>query len=267
MPLESRSEPNPPEVDGRVPRRRRRRILTIVLSSIAACVVVAIIAFTVWANTTFPAASGPLARALADPGIEVEISHDTVIMHPDAAPSGRGLVFLAGAKVEPDAYVATFRDLVASGTTVVIVRPTLNLAILETRPLEAFTALAPDVTSWAVGGHSQGGVKACTYASSPDVSALILLGSYCASTDLSARQDLAVLSVSGSADRLVSQEDIAAAAHLLPSDAEFIELDGVSHAQFGSYGEQPGDGRPAVTDAVAQTQITDALNAVIAEGR
>ncbi len=128
--------------------------------------------------------------------------------------------------------------------TVVITRPLLNLAFFDPRPLSTFTDLAPDVSTWAVGGHSLGGVRACQLAG--DADALVLFASYCCANDLSA-SGLPVLSLSGSEDGLSTPQKIADAKGELPATATFVEIPGASHASFGSYGPQPGDGTPTTT--------------------
>ena len=84
------------------------------------------------------------------------------VIEPADGGSGVGLVFIPGAKVDPAAYLWKLSGIVAdSGATVVITEPTLNLAFFDTRPLSEFTADAPDVSEWYVGGHSLGGVRSC----------------------------------------------------------------------------------------------------------
>jgi hypothetical protein len=61
---------------------------------------------------------------------------------------------------------------------------------------------------------------------------------------LAGRTDLAVTSVSGSADGLPTPRDIAAPRIDLPPDTRYAVIDGAVHAYFGDYGEQPGDGIP-----------------------
>ncbi len=263
--------PHPPRdaASSPQPRRRRRaaRVLRIVGIGLVGILVVVIGAVLIWANQTFAATETGWDAARADTRITVRDDGDRVVLEPVGGASGaasaplggHGLVFLAGAKVDPHAYASTFRDLAAEGVTVVVVRPILNLAIIEWRDLSEFTGAAPDVTTWAVGGHSQGGVKACSYAADPDVSALVLLGSYCALDDLSERADLSVISVTGSRDGLLREEDAAGARSLLPADAAFVELVGVNHAQFGDYGDQPGDREAEVTDDAARAAISAAL--------
>jgi pimeloyl-ACP methyl ester carboxylesterase len=180
-----------------------------------------------------------------------------------ARASDQGLVFFAGARVDPAAYADKLSGVAASGITVVIARPTLNFAILEARPLTTWHALAPGITRWAVGGHSLGGVRACMYAADPAsaVSALVLFGSYC-SVDLSG-SGLPVLTLAGENDRLSTPAEIANAAHLLPADAEFVTIPDASHAQFGDYGIQPGDGPQEADDAAVRDAITETVVALL----
>ena len=165
----------------------------------------------------------------------------------------------ARARVDPAAYANKLSGVAESGITVVIARPTLNFAIFETRPLTTWEGLAPGVGSWAVGGHSLGGVKACMYAADAanDVSGIVLFGSYC-SVDLSG-SGIPALTFIGENDHLSTEAEIDEASSLLPADAEFVLIPDASHAQFGDYGLQPGDGpqeadgddvRDAITDGV-----------------
>jgi len=227
----------------------------------AAVLLVVVLAFLVWASQPFAARAAPLDAVKNDPAISVVETADAVVLTPrESAISAtnpvvpRGLVFIAGARVEPAAYASQLAGLADAGVTVVIVRPILNFAILDWRPLSTFTDLAPSVQRWSVGGHSLGGVRACEYASDPQVDSLILFGSYC-SADLSA-SDLPVLSLGGSRDGLSTPAKIADSAHLLPSTALFWQIDGANHASFGNYGAQPGDNTATISRAEAREQIT-----------
>lgn len=133
-----------------------------------------------WSGTgVMSAEPGPWEGVQHDPAIRVEQGDSAVVLHP-AHPVGtqRGLVFYPGAKVEPEAWAARLSVVVAEeGMTVVIPDPWLHLALFDRRDVTAFTAEAPQVNDWFVGGHSMGGVRACRLA--PESEGL-LLGSYCA---------------------------------------------------------------------------------------
>ena len=174
------------------------------------------------------------------------------MLAPAEGDSELGLVFIPGAKVDPWAYAAILQGLAEDGVTVVITRPWLNLAFFDPRGLDAFTSAAPGIDVWSVGGHSLGGVRACQLAS--DADALVLFASYCAN-DLSG-SDLPVLSLAGSEDGLSTPQKIADARHELPTDAEMVEIDGASHASFGDYGPQDGDGTPTISSDDMHAQVT-----------
>ncbi|NYF12864.1 hypothetical protein HDC34_001158 [Pseudoclavibacter sp. JAI123] len=257
----------PPNQQPRRPKRSRlRRTLIWSFSIIAGVFVAAIAAFLIWANVGVMAAEPePLASVTDDPAITIAEVDGSLVLSPTETASTTGLVFIPGAKVEPAAYAAKLSSLVTDEQmTVVIPQPLLNLAFFDTRTIDDYSAAAPDVTTWAVGGHSLGGVRACQLADSPDVAGLLLFGSYCAN-DLTADTSLDVLSITGSADGLTTPQKAADARGLLPADAETLEVDGANHAMFGNYGPQSGDGTATIPDEEGREQIAVATSAWAAE--
>ncbi len=243
------------------PRRRLRTAVFWVLGLL----VLLVVGLLFWANIVMMGERPASLEVWDNPAITVTSTDHSVVLAPSSDPSGTGLVFIPGAKVDPYAYMYKLSGIVEqTGATVVITKPTLNLAFFDTRPLSTFTADAPGVNEWFVGGHSLGGVRACQLVDTPDAAAdgvtgLVLFGSYCAN-DLSGT-DLRVLSISGSDDGLSTPAKIDAAAHLLPADAVFVEIEGANHASFGDYGVQPGDGTATIDDAEMHRELTDALQA------
>ncbi|MEJ6490314.1 alpha/beta hydrolase [Leucobacter sp. USCH14] len=245
----------------RATKNRSRRVIGVVGASVLGVLVLAIGAFVFWANLTYAALPEPLTEVARDDRVSVAERDGAIVMTPTSGAGESGLVFFAGAKVEPEAYEATFRETVAQGRTVVIVQSFLNLPLLETRPLSDFTGLAPEVDTWAVGGHSMGGVQAWRFAASDPktVQALVLFASYCADDALAHRDDLDVLSLSAANDGLATPEKIEVSRADLPDDTVFEAIEGAVHAQFGAYGEQPGDGTPTISDDRARAEISAAL--------
>lgn len=252
---------NGPMTEAALRSRRIRRRVSRTLLAIVGVIVLIVVGFLFYASMVLRGEREAAIEAWSNPDISIVSTDHSIVMTPTGEASGQGLVFIPGAKVDPYAYLAVIAGGVEQGLTVVITKPTLNLAFFDTRPLETFTADAPDVDSWFIGGHSLGGVRACMLAEQTD--GLVLFGSYCA-TDLS-DSGLEVLSIAGGEDGLSTPEKIADAAGLLPDDATFVEIDGLNHAGFGDYGRQSGDNDATIDRPEARAAITDALVSWLAE--
>lgn len=242
-----------------------RPVIVRVLAWVVSVVVLVVLGFLAWANTPMMGERPAALEVWRDSRVAVTDLGNAVELAPVDGRSGTGLVFIPGAIVDPYAYMYKLSEAVAdTGLTVLITKPTLNLAFFDTRPLSAFTSHVPEVEHWYVGGHSLGGVRACQLAADGDVSGLVLFGSYCAN-DLS-RTDLRVLSISGSRDGLSTPAKIEAARVLLPPNATMLQIQGMNHAQFGDYGPQPGDGTATISDAEARQGVTVALGKFFGRG-
>ena len=240
--------------------RASRRWLRRALVAVLVLVLLAVVGVVAWSRIgVMSAEPAPWRGVVEDPRLSLAETDTSLLLQPaESGPARTGLVFYPGAKVEPEAYAARLAGLViAQGMTVVIVKPTLNLALLDRRDFDVFTGSAPEVRTWLVGGHSLGGVRACQLASEAD--ALVLFAAYCAD-DLSTSQ-LPVLSIAGSEDGLSTPADIAANRDRLPGTATMVEIDGASHASFGDYGAQSGDGTATLTDP----EMNAAVSAAVAE--
>lgn len=243
-------------------KKRGRRALKVIIWGLVAVLVLGVGGIVVWSQVgVMPAEKAPLASVRDNSAVTVEDTEQGVVLTLADRESEVGLVFVPGAKVDPWAYAPILQSLAEDGVTVVITRPWLNLAFFDLRGLDAFTSAAPDIDEWAVGGHSLGGVRACQLAS--DADALVLFGSYC-STDLSATE-LPVLSISGSEDGLSTPEKIDAARDQLPADAEVVEIAGASHASFGDYGPQAGDGEPTLSSDEMHAEVSEVLIPFLAD--
>ena len=157
-----------------------------------------------------------------------------------------GFIFYPGGKVEYTAYAPLMRALAEQGILCVIPKMPLNLAVLDVDAAEEILELYPEIDTWYIGGHSLGGSMAASVAAKSDqFDGLILLASY-STADLSER-DLQVLSVYGTEDGVLNMEKYEEYLPNLPDHTETFLIDGGNHAQFGSYGEQDGDGCASIT--------------------
>lgn len=205
-----------------------------------------------------PFSASPTAvAAMASPSLTVTQDSSSITMAPTTPDSGVGLIFQPGARVDPRAYVPLLDQVAERGHRVVIVKQPFDLAFAALDAPSRIMDANPQVSRWVVGGHSLGGVAAARAAATgdPRIAGLVLWASY---PDSSVRDvPLPALSIYGTRDELATASVVRGAAEQLPS-ASFVAVEGGSHAYFGDYGEQPGDGVPTVSRDVAQRQIAAA---------
>lgn len=205
----------------------------------------------------------PLAEAesalQSDSQVAVE-SDGWLAFQPAASQPETGLIIYPGAGVDPAAYAPIARAVAEAGHLAVIVPMPLNLAFFSGNRAEDVIGAYPEIASWAIAGHSLGGVAAALFAEShPElVSGLVLWASYPADSTNLSNNALKVTSVYGSRDGLTTMADIEASRPLLPADSRFVAIEGGNHAQFGSYGEQRGDNPAEISRSEQQAQIAAA---------
>ena len=210
-------------------------------------VVVAIVILVgglVYFSTPYEGTAASLDAVEADDRVTVDRTDLGYALQPADGTSEAGVVFYPGGRVHPNAYVGSLAALPREGNvTVVVPKLPLDLAILDyafgrtplwTHAADRAMSSYPDIDRWYVGGHSLGGSMACRYAADEsDVEGLVLYASYC-DVDIS-DSDLAVLSVSGSADTVLNRAAYERNLDNLPAAAQVRTLDGLNHTQFASY--------------------------------
>jgi Alpha/beta hydrolase family len=165
-----------------------------------------------------------------------------------------GLVFVPGARVDPRAYAALLRPLAQSGYLVAVLKSPFGLALTRPAQAEDVVQVHPEIKYWVAGGHALGGTAAATFADAHSrINALVLYASYPAKA--LDRTDLKVLSVSGSADAVVTTHEIEASKADLPRSTSYVIIPGAVHSDFGDYGRLPGDGTPTIDHLTAQTHM------------
>jgi pimeloyl-ACP methyl ester carboxylesterase len=217
------------------------------------------LAFVIWSQTPL----GPMAEAAAALQSDeyVQVTYLTWIeFKPATTQPSTGLIFYPGARVDPRSYAPAARQIAGQGYLVVIVPMPLNLAVFgQDRAVRVIQA-HPEIVSWAVGGHSLGGAMAASFTGQrPEmVDGLVLWASLPPeSTDLSRLRFWAV-SIYGSKDALLAADRLENTRTLLPPSTRWVQIDGGNHAQFGWYGEQPGDGRAVISREDQQELIVNA---------
>lgn len=225
------------------------------------------VAAMVWLRP-FAALQPALAAMRSDVAVTVTETATTIVFTRTGSTSATGagevaVFFQPGARVDARAYAAVLRPLAKAGHLIVIAKQPLGIAFLALPAFDAARSEHPEVGRWVVGGHSLGGTVAAIQADGADSDAsapavgLLLYASYPAA-DVSTSLTAAVESVSGSHDGLATPARIRASRADLPPDTTFTVIEGGTHAQFGAYGLQPGDGTSSISDADARTRISAA---------
>lgn len=240
------------------------RRLRIALIAVFVIIVLAAGGFVIWANTT-PA---PMAEALAalesDAAVAVDQSR-WIVFTPNNLEPTTGLIFYPGGRVDARSYAPALRAIAQQGYLAVIVPMPLNLAIFGINGADGVIAAYPAIQHWVIGGHSLGGSMASRYAHDhpATIDGIVLWASFVEDNFSLTNTPLAAASISGTEDGLATDSEIENSRAELPADASFIVIDGGNHAQFGYYGDQPGDNPATISRAAQQEQVIAATLAVL----
>ena len=174
--------------------------------------------------------------------------------------SNIGFVFYPGGKVESEAYAPILRAIADSGIPAYLLYVPREIATLDGDAAEKVMDEV-SMSGWVVSGHSLGGVTAAKMAYTDErVVGLSLWASYAiGKVDLS-DSTIVAQSITASEDMVLSQERYEAGMEKLPTDTEWITIEGGNHAQFGDYGAQDGDGEATIS---AETQWGDTTDSVL----
>lgn len=240
-------------------------ILKRALLALLIILLLAVVGFTAWAYTPL----GPMPEALAalqsDATVQVTTS-PWLTFAPAGSQPTTGFIFYPGGRVDARSYAPAARAIAEQGYLAVITPVPFNLAVFKPAAADAVIAAHPEITRWAVGGHSLGGAMAANYVyTHPDaVQGLVLWAAYPAGNNSLADRPLAVVSIYATNDGLATPEKIAASRPLLPADARFVAIEGGNHAGFGWYGPQGGDGQATIAREAQQARIVDTTAELLA---
>ncbi len=242
-------------------------------SSFAIIAIAAFLAASVLAGCSTTALAGKpgatvhpraIAAISSDADVKVELGR-WAVFSPLAGNPSAGFIFYPGGNVDWRAYAPAAREIARAGFLVVIAPMPLNLAVFDANSADDIIAAFPKVDTWAVGGHSLGGVMAARYARKHEgkVAGLILWASYPAKSDDLSKSPLRVASISGGLDGLSTPAKIEASRALLPPSTVWTLIEGGNHAQFGWYGPQKGDYVATISPEAQQDAIVSASVALL----
>ncbi len=219
----------------------------------------------IWLATPVGASLPEAINAMQSDESVIVTNGDYLVFAPVDKNPTVGFIFYPGAKVLPESYAPAMRAIAQEGYLVVIVPMPLNFAIFNISAADEVIAQFPDIQTWAIGGHSLGGAMSARYAhDNPDkISGLILWASYPEASKSLADRDIVVASIYGSLDGLATPDTVLGARPYLPTDTTFVEIVGGNHANFGWYGDQPGDNPATISRETQTAQAVDATLAVL----
>ena len=240
--------------------RRRIKIIIVILAALA----IAGTGFIIWAETPL----GPMNEALDALKTDAKVTvtnGDLLIFQPNNSTTNTGFIIYPGGRVDYRSYAPEAHTLAASGYLVIIIKMPLNLAVFDPNAAQKVIDRYPTITSWAVGGHSLGGLMAAQYASNAPQSlrGLILWASYPASGNDLSKTMIIATTIHGTRDGLVSSTQIDDSLKILPPGTTRVEIQGGNHSQFGWYGPQPGDKEATINRLYQQEQIVQATTELL----
>lgn len=243
-------------------RNTRTIVIIIVLILFVSLVAGAVIVYSM--NSRNAARPEAVAALESDESVLISQSEgeDWLIFRPNGDSPTTGFIIYPGGFVDPVAYAPIAREIASQGYLVAIDPMPLNLAVLGAEGADSVIAGFPEISTWAIGGHSLGGAMAADYISNNPglVAGLALWAAYPAgNTDLS-DAPIEVVSIYGDADGVAEVNEVLDGATRLPADSVFVLIPGGNHTQFGRYGEglQRGDNPAGLTPDEQQQIVVDA---------
>jgi Alpha/beta hydrolase family len=194
-------------------------------------------------------------KVLSDPLISVLENKEEYIIQVANTNPATNFIFVSGGLVEEKAYIHNLAEIAKiNNIRIYVPKIFLKLAIFDQGAIDRVIKLHK-LTNYYVGGHSLGGVVACYHTrKNPETTkGLILMGSYC-DEDIKAYKGQ-VLSMVGSEDKLMNGNTRTEKNKNLPQQAIIQTIQGMNHAQFGSYGKQRGDGEAIENNYDSLTKV------------
>jgi hypothetical protein len=221
-------------------------------------ITVLVIGFVGWGSLAAQPMETAKQSLVSNEIVKVMVGNN-LVFEPISSTANIGYIFYPGGKVDYRAYAPYAHALAEKGYLVVIPKMPLNLAVFGINKAKDIIANYPTIEKWVIGGHSLGGSMAANYlAKNPDqISGLILLASYPASTDDLSQYKGIVTSISASLDGLATKDKIGASRPLLPASTNWVVIQGGNHGNFGWYGNQKGDNMATITREVQQSIVIE----------
>ena len=235
--------------------QRRNKIIVAMLLVVA----IITVGFTVWAYT--PPAPMPEALAALQSDSQIKVSTDRwLVFEPTQSEKSTAFIIYPGGRVDARSYAPAARAIAGQGYLTIIAPMPFNLARFRSEYGQRHNHRVPQ--SHLMGDRrafSRGTMAAQFAHDNPyKIKGLVLWAAYPASGTNLSSLSLSAVTIRGTNDGLVSNEQIRESLTLLPFTTTRIEITGGNHAQFGWYGDQAGDNAATITREIQQNQTIDA---------
>jgi pimeloyl-ACP methyl ester carboxylesterase len=239
----------------------RHRLLQLTVG-VLALALIGVAGLAAWLEIGLRADPAALELVASDDRLALGETEDgALVLSPGNGGNGTAAVFYPGARVSPDAYLATWAPIVLeTGVTVFVPSMPLNLAVLDADRAETIRAQHPEFDTWILGGHSMGGFAVVDHLASGEASAVdgvVLWASGVSPREAALDLDVPVLTVAGDLDTVIPLDAIERGQQLLGDTAELVVVEGMSHSQFGRY--RPDALREGRSDDETQRELTAAV--------
>lgn len=232
------------------------RKLKIALSVIILLVIVSA-GYLIWYANDYSHADSS-ANALLNGTENVSVTDIDNKLFLDGPGNETALIFYPGAKIEYTAYLPLLMDLANDGVDCFLYEMPLNVAVLDSDAANSVMKDSDyDYDRIYVSGHSLGGWAAAKYVKNhkDNVDGLILLAAY-SDEDLG---NFPVLSIYGTNDKNLNRDTYDESKKFIDDNLTEVVIEGGNHAQFGSYGRDPKDGKASISPEEQRNQTVKAI--------
>lgn len=236
--------------------KTRTKIILLAIPSILILIIIAGVIFL----RSYPADAEKLAQAYKQENIEIKSIDTGFQIDNTENDSTEALIFYPGGLVEPEAYLYNLSEISKElQLDIFLVRFPLNLGVLDIDIANRVREANPKITKWYIAGHSLGGSMACRNVLNnlDKYKVLFLMSAYCDQSIKNFKGK--VVSIVGSNDNVINKEALKNSKNNLPVNNIEIEIKGMTHAQFGSYGEQRGDGVSKISDEEVVERLVEII--------
>lgn len=220
-----------------------------------------------WATYARPPLPDAIAALESDEFVQVS-EEPWLTFTPTQAPPNTGFIFYPGGRIDPIGYAPLLKAIAAEGYLVVVPEMPINMAVFDANVADDIIAQHPEISHWAIGGHSIGGTMAAQYTNEnrEAVDGLIIWASYPADNANLSDFEKPVSLIYGSLDPRVNDDSVTPRQHLLPGNTDYVRIDGGDHHQFGTYQITPEEHHATISSddqqAIIIQSTLDVLNAI-----